>query len=158
MRNLYVIRLMACRSWITLVVIAALAAAGILTELAWRRPRARPFTDQSIVAVTLDLSGLPSGRATASAEVSDPLAIRRLTQMLNRGVFTEPHPCTDIGQLILKRGDRSQLLIEILPGHDADFFEYRYGGAYRRVSRADFLDAVAAFGVPVESFAGPGSE
>lgn len=86
------------------------------------------------------------------------MAVRQLTHMLDRGSYVEPHLCVNIGDLSLKRADGSEFSVEILPGHDADSFEYRYGGVYREIDRSDFLQAVAPFGVPAESFAQPAGQ
>jgi hypothetical protein len=149
---------MARRSWIVLAVVAVLVTASAVTALMWRRLKEQPFTEQRVVAVTLELYGPPYGRAVAKAEESDAIAVRRLTQMLDRGTSTEPHSCVNIGHLSLKRADGSQFSLEILPGHDARFFEYRYGGVYRRIDRSDFMQSVAPFGVPIESFVEPAGQ
>ena len=141
--------------WIVSTVIAVLLTAVGLIGVVWLWSQRKLFAHQQVVAVTLVLHGPPDSRAPARAELRDPMAVSRLTRMLDRGSTTEPHPCASIGYLRLERADGSELSVSLLHEHNTEFFEYSHDAVYRRIARQEFFEAISPFCVPLESFAQP---
>ena len=78
---------------------------------------------------------------------NDSAAIEKLMTVLADSKETSDHKCRSIGTIeIAIRGGKSQKL-RILPGHDLDFYEYRFNHCINRVDRTSFFDAMKSLGV-----------
>ncbi len=80
---------------------------------------------------------------------SDAAACVWLMNVLRAGRKSEQHLCADYGELILSYKDGVSVKLTILPGHDAERYEFRKDGLYS-MPRKDFFEALRALGVPEE--------
>lgn len=127
------------------MVVAILALGGGIAWW-WLATTPKQLSKQHFVAVTMELFG--TEQTTIRAEIHDPAAIQRLTQLLDSGSPTPEHKCAGTGSLRFKRRFGSEVVFITSPGHDANFYEYGNKGGLFHVERKKFLDAVEPFGVP----------
>lgn len=83
----------------------------------------------------------------AGAESNDPDAVAALVAVLRDSTQGTDHKCGDRGTLTLKRASGATVRMTFLAGHNADWYELRYGGKLYRVPRAAFVEAMRRIGV-----------
>ena len=82
-------------------------------------------------------------RTNAEAKVcSDVLGI------LRQGRKSREHKCLNHGNLILFYADGTSVELGILPGHNDNRYEFRFGESLYSMPRKEFIGALQAMGVP----------
>ena len=89
-------------------------------------------------------SAVPPGAAT-----TDPEAIAALVAVLRSGTQTRDHKCGSRGVITLQLSSGRAVELWFLPGHHAEWYEFRYDGEVYRVPRAEFVAAMRRVGVEV---------
>ena len=79
-----------------------------------------------------------------------PIKISELLTVLGKGEGTEEHKCAGIGHIIFILNDGRRVDISYLPGHDDDFYEFRYDISIFRVKRKSFISVMEDIGVSRE--------
>ena len=79
----------------------------------------------------------------------DPEAIAALLAVLRTGTETQDHKCGSRGVITLRRSLGRSVELRFLPGHYAEWYEFRYAGKVYRVPRAEFVAAMRQVGVEV---------
>jgi hypothetical protein len=69
--------------------------------------------------------------------------------VLQSGAETRDHKCGSRGVITLRRSFGLPAELRFLPGHDPDWYEFRYARRVYRVPRADFVTAMRRVGVEV---------
>jgi hypothetical protein len=101
---------------------------------------------------SVDIQFLPWGEDDATppgASSTDPEAIAALVTVLRRGTETTDHKCGSRGSIILRRSFGGPMELRFLPGHDTEWYEFRYDRKAYRVPRAGFIAAMRRVGVEV---------
>jgi len=78
--------------------------------------------------------------------VSDRAVIDQLVATLSLARSAEEHKCPSLGTIFFVT-ETANMTIGILPGHDADFYEFREGGTLFRLSRDAFINSLVAAGI-----------
>lgn len=91
----------------------------------------------------------PPGYAQKEAEVSitDEDQIRALLEVFDTAKRASEHHCASSGSITIHKKNGSVETVEILPGHDPAFYEYRMGNRINRVDRDQLLAALKAAGI-----------
>ncbi len=92
---------------------------------------------------------LPRKQANKNIELSviDKNKISDLLTVISKGEGTEEHKCADIGHIIFILNDGRKVDISYLPGHDDDFYEFRYDISIFRVDRKSFISIMEGIGM-----------
>jgi hypothetical protein len=87
-----------------------------------------------------------------SAETASPDHIPSLLHVLRERTETEPHTCVAVGRLTFDLAGGNVITLEILPGYDDRFLEYRDDrGHYYRINRSAFVAALWSLGIPPDT-------
>ncbi|AWM39421.1 hypothetical protein GobsT_22560 [Gemmata obscuriglobus] len=137
------------KRWLALTV----AALGLVALAGWAycRPPAVNALDATAIR-SVEVHMYPWGHeATAppGTTSTDSAAIEELVSVLRAGTEAQFHKCGSRGGLIVRRLFGRPLLVEFLPGHSAEWYEFHYDGKPYRVPRAAFVNAMRRFGVAV---------
>ncbi|MFO0965431.1 MAG: hypothetical protein U0793_07575 [Gemmataceae bacterium] len=77
----------------------------------------------------------------------DPVAIAKIVEVLKWARETASHKCMWHGKIFVRCRDGREVELRFLPGHEPDWYEFRFEGKTYRVDRASFLEAMGAMGV-----------
>ena len=70
-----------------------------------------------------------------------------MLDVLGRAERASEHKCASTGSIEIAREDGAVECLSILPGHNSEFYEYRYRGRINRVDRRPFIQALKAMGL-----------
>jgi len=73
--------------------------------------------------------------------------IQAFIKLVKSGEETKDHRCASVGQIIFERKNGRKSEIMILPGHNADRYEFRHRGKIFSVPRDEFITALKNLGV-----------
>lgn len=92
------------------------------------------------------------GAAAPGASTADPAAVAELVAVLRAGVPTPQHKCGPRGEIRLRRQLARPVVLEFLPGHHPDWYEFVYDREAYKVPRPGFVAAMRRVGteVPLE--------
>lgn len=90
-----------------------------------------------------------------SLSCTETKKIQALLDVFQNAERTGEHKCGSSGTLMIRKQNGSTEKLHILPGHQAEYYEYRYGSRINRVNRARFLAALRAMGVDQIKLTGP---
>lgn len=126
---------------------------GLLVVGAWwvffRGPGVAALGAGEIHTVEVRFEPRGEGRAAAPVHSSDPEAIAALVAVLRSGEATEDHKCGSCGAITLRGPVGRSEELWFLPGHHAEWYEFRYAGRVYRSPRAEFVAAMRRIGVEV---------
>ena len=131
-----------------------LTAIAVILYTARRNPDHRPdvqsVNPSHVLKLRVELDDLDSVNGQPmSAETASPDHIPSLLHVLCERTETEPHTCVAVGRLNLDLAGVHAITLEILPGHDDQFLEYRDDrGHYYRINRSAFSAAITPIGLP----------
>lgn len=121
-----------------------------------------PTTDVAAVAsIEVHLTAQPpeptteNGQAATRMRIADRTQIQAVLDVFSRAERGSEHKCGASGTVTIYRADGGSEVLDILPGHDPAFYEYRYAGRINRVERVGFLSALQALGVGRVKLASP---
>jgi hypothetical protein len=83
---------------------------------------------------------------TTTFQSSERQAIEALIDVLNTGERTMKHLCASMGGIVFEQPDGCTFVLEILPGHDPAYYEFRHEGVPYRVDRGAFIAALKRLG------------
>ncbi len=83
----------------------------------------------------------------ATVTTTDRTAIAALLEVLREAKRAGEHKCGSIGSITITRKDGGIEIFEILPGHNSEYYEYRYRGRINRVDRRRFIQALQSIGL-----------
>jgi hypothetical protein len=134
-------------------VLVAVLALGLLAFGAWAAigPRTGGLPNTNNVH-SVDVEFWPWGEDGVMApggSSSDPEAVAALVAVIRSAEETRDHKCGSRGVITLRRSLWRSERLEFLPGHHAEWYEFRYGGKIYRVPRAEFVAAMRKIGVEV---------
>jgi len=103
-------------------------------------------------SLRLEIYPSPDGkRPAASFNVTEPKSVNAILGILWQGVEQTDHKCADIGQAKITFADEQTVTIEILPGHETEYYEFRYQRKNHRVPRNAFLAALEKAGIDLSA-------
>jgi hypothetical protein len=70
-----------------------------------------------------------------------------LLEVLREAKRAGEHKCGSTGSITITRKDGGIEIFEILPGHNCEYYEYRYRGRINRVDRRRFIQALQSMGL-----------
>jgi len=100
-------------------------------------------------SVTITLNEPVSGNRIVEKTVSERSVIDQLVATLSLARSAEEHKCPSLGTIFFVT-ETANMTIGILPGHDAEFCEFREGGTLFRLSRDAFISSLVAAGIDRE--------
>lgn len=78
---------------------------------------------------------------------ADKEAIRKFLALFPTASRASEHKCASDVNVQIQKKDGTTIEVRFLPGHDEEFYEYRYESRINRVKRKLFLDAMRKLGV-----------
>lgn len=133
--------------------LVAILAVGLLVGGWWAFSRPSPvgaLDAREIHAVEVRFEPWGEERAVAPGVSSaDPEAVAALVAVLRTGTEGQDHKCGSRGIITLRQSLGRSVMLRYLPGHHAEWYEFRYGGKLYRVLRAEFVAAMRRLGVEV---------
>jgi hypothetical protein len=134
------------------IAVAALAL-GLLVVAGWvylRQPAVDGLDSSGVRAVEVRFEPWGEDMAVSpGSSTADPEAVAALVAVLRSGAETRDHKCPSRGVITLRKSLGQPLELRFLPGHHADWYEFRYAGKVYRVPRAEFVAAMRRVGVEV---------
>lgn len=133
--------------------LALLGVFGLIVALFWayRHQPAISSIDASSIH-SLDVTFGPWGEdftVAAGGHTNDSRSIANLIDALRTAELTQDHKCGSRGVITLHRTMKRNLQLQFLPGHHAEWYEFRYAGSVYRVPKQDFVNAMKTIGVEV---------
>jgi hypothetical protein len=134
-------------------VLIAAGLAGLAALLVWwllRPPDALALDAKGVSRVEVEFEpwGEDMARQPGGA-TGDREAIAALVQVVRSGRETTDHKCGSRGTITFQRPKGRPVELRFLPGHHAEWYEFRSGGKVYRVPRAEFVAAMRRVGVDV---------
>jgi predicted RNA-binding Zn ribbon-like protein len=129
---------------------AIIALAAILAWFFLRPPN--PLTMEANQVRRVEVQFEPWGEDMArlpGAASEDREAIAALVAVVRSGQETPDHKCGSRGAVVFQRSVGLPAVLRFLPGHHAEWYEFRAGGKVYRVPRAEFVAAMHQVGVEV---------
>lgn len=77
--------------------------------------------------------------------VSDPSMLTPLIELLDKAEPTGSHKCTSVGAVIFD--GEEPFTIGLLPGHNPNFYEFRFDGRAFKIPRQDFIKILENIGI-----------
>ena len=132
-----------------LFIIAAVVAVPLGLAIEWWfwpsiPPDSSGEVDSAEIVLTEDTENPQAALRVTSRDkrlIDDLLAVLRSAERASE------HKCANCGSIWIQRPDGDYYELGILPGHDPEYYEYRYGSRINRVKREPFLAALHAMGV-----------
>ncbi len=93
-----------------------------------------------------------------SFDVTEPNRVDTILEVLRQGIRHSDHKCAKVGAAAITFADGQTITIDILPGHTADNYEFRYKGCNYFVPRDAFLIALKNAGIDTELLPAPRSD
>lgn len=81
--------------------------------------------------------------------ITDRDAIQGLLDLFTKGESCGDHKCASVGDIYFISGDDSKVL-NVLPGHDLEMYEFRYNGRMFCLPRESYIDGLMSVGVARE--------
>jgi hypothetical protein len=131
----------------------AAVAFGLLALAGWfylHQPEVNAFDPGGVHSIQVQFE--PWGKdmtVSPGSSTADSDAVAALVTILRSGEETPDHKCSSRGVITLQRSLRRPLELRFLPGHYADWYEFRYADKVYRVPRAEFVAAMRRVGVEV---------
>jgi hypothetical protein len=118
-----------------------------LPDPLWRFRCLPTISETEVSSVEIQINSWKTPNEVISVKSTDRSAIAMLMGVIAKSEETRDHRCGSIGviKLATRAGKTEEL--EILPGHDAQHYEYRFNQCINRVDRESFYKAMKAFGV-----------
>lgn len=132
--------------------VVAVVAVGLLAAVAWalfRPPAVRAFDAAEVQAVEVRSDPRGEQPTPPGASTADPEVIAAVVAVLRSGERTSDHKCGSRGTITLHRANGAPAVLEFLPGHHDEWYEFRYERGIYRVPRAEFVAAMRLLGVEV---------
>jgi hypothetical protein len=133
------------RYWNLVLAISALALGSFAGSLvAYLFGRKGDFARaESIEIRPLEMEGA----VPAPVQSTDRGAIRSLLQLIGTAKPAREHECAPVARVTISGKSGDIAILDILPGHDAGFYEFRRNHQIYRVPRPDFLVAMKKLGI-----------
>ncbi len=123
---------------------------GLLTAAGWAYLRQPSVNALDARAVEVRFERWGEGEAVPpGSDTADPEAVAALVAVLRSGAESQDHKCGSRGVITLRRSAGRPVQLWFLPGHHAEWYEFRYAGRAYRVPRAEFVAAMRRVGVEV---------
>lgn len=137
------------RRWLLVTALAL----GLVAVAGWgyfHQPAVGALDPGQVRSVDVRFEPWGEGMVVAPGTSSvDPEAIAALLAVLRTGTETQDHKCGSRGVITLRRSLGRSAELRFLPGHYAEWYEFRYAGKVYRVPRAEFVAAMRRVGVEV---------
>ena len=139
-----------------IVLVLILTAITIFLYATRRHPSHRAsvqsINPSRVLKLRFEIDVDPVNSRIVSAETASHDHIQSLLQVLRERTETEPHACVAVGRLTFDLAGGNAITLEILPGHDDKFLEYRdVRGHYYRINRSAFAAAISQVGIPPDT-------
>src|SRR5919201_2476309 len=122
---------------------------GVLL-LAWAAripPRLDSLDAASVQSVEVRFGPIPQVQTRPPIRSTDQDAIAALVEVIRSAEETRDHRWGPQGTIVIRVPLGKPLVLEILPGHQGAYYEYRYGRKIYRVARPAILEAMRKLGV-----------
>jgi hypothetical protein len=127
-----------------------LASLGVVGWAYFRQPPVSALCADDIrSAEVIFAPGVEDNVVLPGASTNDPKVIAALLAVLQSRTETQDHKCASRGSIILRRSLGKEVELRFLPGHHAEWYEFRYAQRIYRVPRGEFVAAMREVGVTV---------
>src|SRR5579883_1015102 len=126
----------------------SLGSAAVAGWSYFHQPAVSTLAPDEVLAV--DVRFEPWGEDMAvspGSRSADRGAVAALLAVLQSGTEGQDHKCASRGVITLRRSLGRSVELRFLPGHHAEWYEFRYAGTLYRVPRAEFTAAMRRVGI-----------